>query len=274
MADHARRGPRRPPLSAAARRNRADWEREAVAYERRHGTGLGRSGGMVWGLWHLPESRLGVLDEVRGKDVLELGCGAARWSVALAGRGARVTGLDVSPRRLAQARAVAERAHARVRFLEASAEAVPLPDESFDLIFCDWGAMTFCDPYRTVPEAARLLRPGGLFAFSNASPLRSICLDRRRDRIGRTIRYDYFGLHRIDYPEGVEFQLTYADWVRLFLASGLRLEGLLETRPPVGARSRYLRLRQDDWGRRFPLEVIWKLRKPAEPAARARPSKS
>src|SRR6202011_4439836 len=111
-----------------------------------------------------------VLGEVRGKDVLELGCGAAQWSIALALLGARCVGLDNSERQLAHARRLMSEAGVTFPLVHASAEDVPLPAASFDVVFCDHGAMSFADPERTVPEAARLLRPGGLFAFNAESP--------------------------------------------------------------------------------------------------------
>jgi 2-polyprenyl-3-methyl-5-hydroxy-6-metoxy-1,4-benzoquinol methylase len=67
-----------------------------------HGAQL--AGGAAWGVWQLPESQLRVLGEVSGRDVLELGCGAAQWSIALHGLGARVTALDNSERQFAHAR--------------------------------------------------------------------------------------------------------------------------------------------------------------------------
>ena len=113
-------------------------------------------------MWQLPDSELGILGDVAGKDVLELGCGAAQWSILLAGRGARVVGLDNSARQLEHARENMAAAGVDFPLVHAAAEEVPLPDASFDVVFCDHGGMTFGDPYRTVPEAARLLRPGGL----------------------------------------------------------------------------------------------------------------
>ena len=124
---------------------------------------------MSWGLWRIPEAELHILGEVAGKDILELGCGAARWSIALAQRGARPVGLDLSSRQLQHARQLMQGAGVDFPLIEANAEDVPLPDTSFDIVFCDWGAMTFCDPYWTVPEAARLLRPDGLFAFATGT---------------------------------------------------------------------------------------------------------
>ena len=121
----------------------------------------------------------------RGKDVLEFGCGAAQWSIALAKRGARPVGLDLSDRQLEHARRLMAEAGVDFPLVHASAESVPLPDASFDIVFCDHGAMTFADPYRTVPEAARLLRPGGLFAFNHGSTIADLRLAGRRGAHGR-----------------------------------------------------------------------------------------
>ncbi len=130
---------------------------------------------MAWGVWQIPESRLGVLGEVAGRIILELGCGGAQWSVALARAGARVIGLDLSERQLDHARQLVQATGVPVALVQASGEAVPLVDASVDIVVCDYGAMTLADPYRTVPEVARLLRPGGLLAFNTSSPLPELC---------------------------------------------------------------------------------------------------
>lgn len=243
------------------RKNHALWERSAVRYERRNSPTLERGDPMGWGLWHLPERELQVLGDVRGKDVLELGCGAAWWAVALAQRGARVVGLDFSEARLDQARAQMSTAGVDFPLLEASAEDVPLRSGRFDIVFCDWGAVTFTDPYRTVPEVARLLRTGGLFAFSNASPFRSVCQDHGTDRTSRRLTYDYFDLHRVEYPDEVNFQLPYGEWIRLFAENSLVVETLHEIRPPARARTTYLSKAETEWARHWPAEVIWRVRK-------------
>src|SRR5579871_1304393 len=164
-------------LSEHARKHRPMWEATSDEYQQRHDAALSGEHAMAWGLWRIPEAQLHILGEVTGKDILEFGCGAARWSIALAERGARPVGLDISPQQLSHARRLLAEAGLDFPLIEASAEAVPLPDASFDIIFCDWGAMTFTNPYRSVPEAARLLRPGGLFAFSGATPVQFICTD-------------------------------------------------------------------------------------------------
>jgi SAM-dependent methyltransferase len=138
---------------------------------------------------------------------------------------------------------------------------VPLPDASFDIVFCDHGAMSFADPYLTVPEAARLLRPGGLFAFNHLSPIQTICWPLDADRVGDRLALDYFGMHVIDDGEDVSFQLPYGEWIRLFRANGLTVEDLIEPRPAEDATSTYRDETDRAWARRWPAESIWRLRR-------------
>ncbi|MCI4373227.1 MAG: class I SAM-dependent methyltransferase [Thermoplasmata archaeon] len=261
----------RPRLRGHERTNQKLWDRSAAAYEQRNARTLSGDSAMGWGMWHIPERELRVLGDFAGKDILELGCGAARWSVELSQRGARMVALDFSATRLAQARAEMDRAGVDFPLVKASAESVPLPPGRFDIVFCDWGAVTFTDPYRTVPEAARLLRPGGLFAFSNSSPFRSLCQNRRTDRMSPRLLYDYYDLHRIEYPGEVNFQLPYGEWIRLFREQSFIVEDLIELRPQPGVRTTYLRPKEVEWARHWPLEVIWRVRKAgATPARKVR----
>jgi SAM-dependent methyltransferase len=198
---------------------------------------------------------------VAGKDVLEFGCGAAQWSIALAKGGARPVGLDLSARQLEHARRLMAEASVDFPLIHASAEAVPLPDASFDIVFCDHGAMTFADPYRTVPEASRLLRPGGLFAFNHGSPIETICWPLGAEEVGEHLALDYFGMHRIDDGEDTTFQLPYGEWIRLFRANGFTIEDLIEPRPKPGGTSTYRSAADLAWARRWPAEAIWRLRR-------------
>jgi SAM-dependent methyltransferase len=246
-------------LSEHARANRAAWNRDSDSYQSRH---AGHLAGEALGVWQIPESELGVLGDVAGKDVLELGCGAAQWSIRLARRGARVVGLDNSERQLEHARKAMAEAGVDFLLVHASADAVPFAAESFDLVFCDYGAMTFADPRETVPEVARLLRRGGLFAFSHETPLSWICWTAEGDGPETALQRDYFGTERWDDPDGyVEFQLPYGDWIALFRANGLAVEELLELRPPEGATSSYREPDTLAWALRWPHEEIWKVRK-------------
>ncbi|MBI3978518.1 MAG: class I SAM-dependent methyltransferase [Chloroflexi bacterium] len=242
-----------------ARRNRAHWDRESDTYQETHGPQL-NTRACAWGVWALPEDELRVLGDVGGKDILELGCGAAQWSIFLARRGARPVGLDNSARQLHHARRLMAAAGVDFPLLHASAEAVPLADERFDVVFCDHGAISFADPAKTVPEAARLLRPDGLLAFNLSSPFISLCWNEETDRVEEQLRTDYFGLGRYEDGDHVEYQLPYGEWIRLFRRHGLVVEDLIELRPPAGAPTTY-DLAPNEWARRWPAENIWKARK-------------
>lgn len=216
---------------------------------------------MAWGLWRIPETGLRALGDPRGRDILELGCGAARWSIALAKKGARAVGLDLSSAQLAHAGRLVRASERKVRLVRGNAELLPFCDRTFDVVFCDWGAMTFCDPHRTVPEVSRVLRPGGRLVFATSSPFRTVSQHRRTDRMSARLLYDYFGLHRVDYPNEVNFQLPYGEWIRLFTENGLVVRSLTETRPSTRDRSAYLSVAESAWARRWPLESIWQVHK-------------
>lgn len=247
-------------LSPAERTNRAAWNAMSDSYQRDHGPQL-EEHLAAWGVWQIPEAELKVLGEVADRDVIELGCGAAQWSIALARRGARVTGIDLSDRQLEHAREAVEAAGVEVDLLHVSAEAVPVPDASFDVAFCDHGAIGFADPARAIPEAARLLRPGGMLAFSLHTPMVDVCWPAEADSPGTALVVDYFDLGRREDEDTVEYQLGYGEWVRLFRRSGLSVEDLVELRPDPQAASSYRSDAERDWARRWPMEHIWKLRR-------------
>ena len=251
-----------PPLSADAAYNRRNWDAQSDDYQARHAAQLEAAGGTGWGVWQLQESELQVLGDVRGRDVLELGCGAAQWSIALHRAGAAVTGLDNSARQLEHARAAMAQAGVEFALVHASAEAIPFAAGSFDIVFCDHGAMSFCDPYLSVPEVARVLRPGGLLAFSGNTPILELVWRETDEHPGERLVRDYWDLHRVEPPgEPVDFQLRYGEWIRLFGEHGLTVESLLELRPGEDATSSY----RDDgdcaWARRWPMEHVWRVRK-------------
>ena len=250
-----------PTLTDHAARNRSMWDDYSDEYQAEHGDELAFRGGLAWGTTRIPESELRVLGDVVGCDILEFGCGAAQWSIALAQLGARPVGLDLSERQLQHARRLMSEAAVEFPLVHASAEAVPLPDASFDVVFCDHGAMSFADPYRTVPEVARLLRPGGRFAFSHHSPIETICWPLDAEEVGEQLALDYFGMHVIDDGEEVSFNLPYGEWIRLFRANGFVVEDLIEPQPGPDATSSYRSAASLAWARRWPGEDIWLLRR-------------
>ena len=244
-----------------AARNRAWWDADSERYQAVQGEQLRDAGGAAWGVWQIPEAELHVLGDVAGRTTVELGCGAAQWSIALAKAGATAIGVDLSEAQLRAAWAAARDAGVDLRLIHASAEALPLPDAVADVAFCDWGASRFADPDRWIPEAARVLRPGCLLACSTATPLLDVCWPAGAEAPEARLMNDYFGLDRIEDANTIEFQRTDGDWIRLFRRSGLRVEDLIELRAPDGATSTYWDAAAYAWARRWPAEQIWRLRR-------------
>jgi SAM-dependent methyltransferase len=243
------------------RHNREFWDGDAADYQELHGEAL-HDAPLAWGVWRIPDDEVDALGDVQGLDVLELGCGAAQWAIALAQAGARPVGLDVSHGQLRHARDAAAQAGARVPLLLASGEAVPLRDQSVDVVFCDHGAMSFCEPERSLAEAARVLRPEGRLVFSHSTPLLYLTYDASKERQSRSLQADYFDMRRFVYDEGTtDFQLPYGEWIRLFRRHGFVIDDLVELRPPKGATTTYSDFVPYRWARRWPAEQIWKLHK-------------
>ena len=223
-------------------RNRAlwdDWARKYVASGEREWA----REAPVWGIFSVPEADVGMLpDDLAGKDAIELGCGTAYVSAWMARRGARVVGIDNSEAQLATARRL-QREHALdFPLIHGNAETVPYPDASFDFAISEYGAGLWADPERWVPEAARLLRPGGRLVFLINSYLMTLCVP-AEDEVAATDRLlrPAFGMYRVEWPgdQGVEFHLAHGDWIRLLRRSGFEVEDLVEIRPPADASTRY-----------------------------------
>jgi SAM-dependent methyltransferase len=242
-------------------RNRQVWDRLSVDYAE-PGRRAWATTEPTWGIWGLPERDVRALPEVTGCDVVELGCGTAYWSAWLARRGARVVGLDNSARQLATARAL-QREHRLVfPLVHADAERVPLAGGRFDLALSEYGASIWCDPYRWVPEAARLLRPGGELVFLKHGTLLALCAPDGEGAADARLLRDYFGLHRLEWSddESVEFTLPIGGWIRLLRGSGFEVLDLIELRAPADGVTRYPYVTAA-WAHRWPSEEIWRVRK-------------
>jgi len=152
----------------------------------------------------------------------------------------------------------------RFPLIHASAEQAPFADASFDLAISEYGASIWCDPYAWIPEAARLLRPGGQLILLVNSVLLMLTIPDQDGlpATGRLLR-PYFGMHRFQWPDddSVEFHLGHGDMIRLLRSCGLEVEDLLELRPAPGATAQQP-LATLEWAHQWPCEEIWKALKP------------
>jgi SAM-dependent methyltransferase len=244
-------------------RNVAQWTRTNAEFTDRAGPRHWAQKEIDWGVFRVPEADVGALGDVAGLDVVELGCGTAYFSARLARLGARPVGVDPTPAQLATARRMMVETGIEFPLVEAPGESVPLPDASFDLAVSEYGASLWADPARWIPEAARLLRPGGRLVFLTNSVLVYLCAP-DTGLVSETLQRDQFGMYRIEWPDevGVEFHLAHGEWIRLLRSHGFEVEALHELRAPDDARDpSYYEFVTVAWGHRWPAEEIWVARK-------------
>jgi len=250
-------------LSDDLARNVAQWTRANAEHTNAAAEQQWRREELSWGVFGVPESELGTVGDVTGLDVVELGCGTAYISAWLARRGARPVGVDPTPAQLATAQRLQEDTGIVFPLVEAPGESVPLADASFDLAISEFGASLWADPYRWVPEAARLLRPRGRLVFLTNSNIAQLCFP-DVGKVTTTLQRPLFGMYRTTWPdeEGVEFHLPHGKWIELLRANGFELEALHELRAPEGAHeSVYYDYVDVAWARSWPAEEIWVARK-------------
>lgn len=245
-------------------RNREAWTKWSADYEVA-GKPAWAKEEINWGIWAVPEKEiraLGDLKSLRGKDAVELGCGTAYFSAWLARVGMKPVGIDITPAQLQTARELQEVFDLTFPLVEGNAECTPFEDRSFDLVISEYGASIWCDPYKWVPEASRLLRHDGLLVFLRNSTISMICMP-NEGAVKTELQRDYFGMHRFDWADdnSVEFHLPTGDMLRLLRANGFELEDFIELRAPEGATLKRFEYMTPEWARRWPSEEVWRLRK-------------
>jgi SAM-dependent methyltransferase len=243
-------------------RNRASWDADAPNWVERGRASWSEE--PSWGVWGVPESELGLLPDVDGLRTIELGCGTAYVSAWLARLGARPLGLDNSSRQLATASELQAEFGVAFPLVHGDAERPPFRDESFDLAISEYGAAIWCDPYRWIPEAARLLRPGGRLVFLGHSYVAMLTFPEEDLPATERLQRDHFGMHRFEWPDepdSVEFAIPHGEMIRLLRGSGFEVEDLVEIRAPADAVTPSDPLATAEWSRRWPVEEVWRARK-------------
>ncbi|GAA4355397.1 class I SAM-dependent methyltransferase [Angustibacter luteus] len=221
----------------SASANRSWWDAEAADYYAEHGSFLG-DGRFVWGPEGLDEADAGLLGDVRGRRVLEVGAGAGQCSRWLAAQGAQPVAVDLSIGMLRQG--VQIDPGTAVPMIQADACALPLADASVDVACSAYGAVPFvADAAALMREVARVLRPGGRWVFSTTHPVRWALPDDPGEA-GLVVRNSYFD--RTPYVEEgedgravyVEHHRTLGDRVRDLVGAGFVLDDVVEPEWPQG----------------------------------------
>lgn len=241
------------------RRNRAAWQAFAARYAE-SGSNAWAVEDPYWGIWKLPEKDLRLLpDDLTGKQCLEIGCGTAYVSAWMARRGGHVIGIDPTPNQLATAKSLRSRHGLPIALVEGIGEGLPFADDSFDFAISEYGAALWADPLRWVPEAARVIRPGGQLVFMTNASFAIACMpDAEDQKTTAALQRPYLGLYSVEWPEGdeVEFYLTHGQWIELLTDYGFVVERLLELGAPPGATTAYA-WADAEWAQSWPSEEVW-----------------
>jgi ubiquinone/menaquinone biosynthesis C-methylase UbiE len=230
----------RRPLTATENRAASQtwWDRDAANYQRQHRAFLGDVD-LIWGPEGLREVNARLLGDVRGKTVLELGCGAASGARWLSGQGADVAALDLSAAMLQHAQQAATMTGLPVPLVQADALALPFRNEAFDTVCTAFGAVPFItDTDALMREVFRVTRPGGRWVYSTHHPFQWVFWD-EPDETGLIARTSYFD--RTPYVETdendnvayVQQHRTIGDHIRSLTQAGFAIENLIEPEWPA-----------------------------------------
>ncbi len=231
----------RQPVSGGESRRaaRSWWDGEADHYQAEHGAFLGDVE-FRWCPEGLTEAAAGLLGDVAGRRILEIGSGASACARWLRTRDVGVVASDLSGGMLRHAAAGNARSGVEVPLVQADATALPFAGAAFDIVFTAFGAIPFvADSQAVLTEVARVLRPGGRFVFAVTHPMRWIFLDDPGER-GLVAVHSYFDrTPYVEYDDAgavsyVEQHRTLGDRVREIVAAGLVLTDLVEPEWPAG----------------------------------------
>ena len=249
-------------------RNRSVWSDVNAAFTDGDAEAMWSATEITWGLFRLPERTLGLLGDIDGAKVVELGCGTAYLSAWLARAGAHPVAVDLSSAQLHTAQSCQERFGLSFPLVEANGEQVPLRSGAFDLVISEYGAGPWCDPANWLPEAARLLRPGGRLIFLTNSVLAGLCVPADEGFAGERLLRSQRSLYPVAWPGGgVEFHPGHGDWIRELRRAGFVVDALHELYPdPTAPTHEYYDIVTSEWASNWPAEDLWVAHLPVAPA--------
>ena len=212
------------------------WDRASDLYLARRGDDVGS---VSYGNLAPTEAELALLGDLRGKRVLDIGCGGGHNAVACALAGAKVMGVDISSVQLAAAQRLAEEHGVSVEWLQKDGLArAGWAEHSFDLILAIQTLPYIRDAVTVIGSARQLLRPGGMLVVSLDHPLRNCFYDEEMEELSpfpvrgydddASMLWKFAAdapMQTYHYPLGV--------WISWLLEAGFALQRVIEASAPV-----------------------------------------
>ena len=256
---------------ADAAANRDLWTQVNAEYADEHAFRAWAAEEITWGVFNVPEAELGVLGDVSGQDVVELGCGTAYLSAWLAKRGARPVGVDLTPAELDTARRCQQRFGI-----------------CFPLVEADAGDLTSL--FRSAGRACGAIRLGGCpkrpgccgqaagwcsrrpVSCSPVHPrvvLLTLCTPECPGPAGQELLRPQRDITRMRSPgHGAQFHPSHGEWIKLLGAAGFTVDALHELyAPPRAATHPYYDLATAQWAAQWPVEELWAAHLPVSGAS-------
>lgn len=200
---------------------------------------------MHYGPFGSSEKKLKLLGNVKGRKILELGCGGGQVSVSLAKKGALCTGIDVSEKQLSHARKLAKSNGVKVEFIKksfseleghGSKNASAFPRNYFDIVVSVFALQYAEDINKVFSGVRKVLKKGGMFVFSLDHPF-YMAIDPSTLKVSES--YNITGIHKDKetWPDGsrhtfIMYRRRISDIVDAVFKSGLKLDRILEPFDP------------------------------------------
>ena len=219
---------------------RDSWDHAADAYARSQASGLDYYRYEFFG-----PAQLALCGDVRGMNVLDVGCGNGYFAREMASRGARVTGIDISPRMIEHAKRQGSTGSFGIEYHVLDAAKLPagFVPQSFDMATSRLALQDMPNVGKVLQGVRSLLRPGGRFVASithpctdtpfrvwerdNSGQKRWLCIDRYFER--GPLQYTWSGWTSEFTTEAIH--ATLEDWFSWILEAGFQLRALKEPCP-------------------------------------------
>jgi len=237
------------------------WEDNSKTFQKESKVPIG----ITYGPAMPNESKLNLMGNLKGKNVLEIGCGGAQCGIGFAKEGANVIGIDLSKEQLKYAQKLADKNKVKIKLLQGDIVTLPqIKSNSQDIVFSSWALLYVSDIKKCFKEVYRVLKKKGIFVFSTRHPFWKV-IDSKTQRVKRcyfeTGRYQNFynGIY-------VSYHHTVSEIINELISLGFLIERIEEPDPRKIDKNTSKEIVPEVYKRKtmkkIPQTIIFKARKP------------